>query len=439
MRDLYQEITDRVVAALEAGTAPWVRPWEDRGGNGVAVGMPYNAISKRQYSGVNVPLLWMTASERGYQGNGWATFNQVREAGGSVRKGERGTMIVFAKQITREDDDGKTKSFPVLRSFVVFHTSQCEGLDVVAPDAPVIDKDRVLDWVVSTGARVEHGGNKAFYTTRTDHIQMPMLKAFRDRESYAATLLHELTHWSGNAARLNRQFGKRFGDDAYAAEELVAEMGAAFLCARLGVRGELQHESYIASWLKALKGDKRFLFAAASNASKAAEYLCGLASLPVEEHDGEDGQPVAADNVVVFPRVVVPSVPLVRPGSLSLIAVPDPSEYAPRGEASGLLELARLEQSNIIAKRRKYSGSFPLSANQRALYADGIGHASGYWRDYVAGQRSPSRDPHDLARELVAVYEKRGHIPSEKTAAGCPELEQYRRHALSRITAEAAE
>src|SRR5690606_6457067 len=186
-RDVYQEITDRVVKALESGVAPWVRPWSDRVGLGVAPGMPHNAVSKRQYSGVNVPLLWLTASERGYRGNGWVTFNQCREAGGMVRKGERGTTVVFAKQIRKEDEEtGKTKSFPILKTFTLFHVSQCEGLPetVTGEPEPVrVEPDRVLDWAVRRGVRVEHGGAKAFYTVRDDHVQMPPKAAFRDAES----------------------------------------------------------------------------------------------------------------------------------------------------------------------------------------------------------------------------------------------------------------
>src|SRR5690606_26292063 len=154
------------------------------------------------------------------------------------------------------------------------------------PDVPKVEPDRVLDWVTRAGASVRHGGNRAFYTTAGDYIQMPLKKAFRDAESYAATLLHEATHWSGGPKRLNRVFGKRFGDDADAAEELVAEMGAAFLCGRLGIRGELQHADYIASWLRVLKADKRAIFTAASAASRAAEFLSEAAG--EDDHDERD-------------------------------------------------------------------------------------------------------------------------------------------------------
>lgn len=435
MRDLYQEITNTIVTQLEAGTVPWVKPWRDQGGNGVEAGLPYNAVSKRQYSGINVPILWGRSGAKGYQGGGWLTFNQCRKAGGMVRKGEKGTLVVFAQQVTKEDEDtGRTRSYPILKSFTVFHVSQCDGLpaEVTAqPETPKVPSNAVLHWVQRAGASIRHGGNKAFYTTGGDYIQMPPCEAFRDGESYAATLLHEATHWSGGPKRLNRVFGKRFGDDAYAAEELVAEMGAAFLCGRLGIRGELQHADYIASWLRVLKADKRAIFTAASAASKAADYLNELAG--AEEH----AEP-AASNVVPFPSPVVAVVPVTPAPRVEPIPYPD--DYTAKGDtnAVSLLGIALATQADACRKQRRYTGSFPLSAHQRSLYVDGIGHASGYWRDYVAGQRLPAKCPHELARGLVEYYQRRGIIPSAESVRGNPQLEEYRRRALAPL-AEAAE
>jgi len=447
MRDLYQEITNTIVAQLEAGTVPWVKPWRDKGGM-VEAGLPYNAVTKRQYNGINVPILWGTGGAKGYAGGGWLTFNQARKAGGMVRKGERGTMIVFAQQVTRENDDGKTRSFPILKSFTVFHVSQCDGLpdDVNAiPETPKVEPDHVLDWVCRAGARVEHGGNRAFYTTARDHIQMPMKKDFRDAESYAATLLHEATHWSGGPARLNRTFGKRFGDDAYAAEELVAEIGAAFLCGRLGIRGQLQHADYIASWLKVLRNDKRAIFTAASAASKAADYLAGQAG---EDH-GEEDKPEEASNVVPFPAPVAMPAPVAKP-KVYVDPIPYADDYTARGDqnAVSLLGIALATQAEACRKGRKYSGTFPLSAHQRSLYSLGIGLASGYWRQYAADQsRKPAPNPQAVAEELARVWDRAGHIPSAGAVAGNVWLEDWRKRVLSgaitlrgrRVMAEAAE
>ena len=272
MRDIYQEVTDRIVAALEQGTVPWLRPWRDNK-TGSAL-EPYNAATGRPYNGVNLLVLGTMP----YADLGWLTFNQAKELGGSVRKGDRGTGVVFWKFETREDPDtGEHKTVPFARLYTVFNVSQCDDIDpakLKRPAAPVAGQTDMNTVASRVGAIVRHGGNKAFYTTAGDFVQVPSLDAFKTAEHYQATLAHELTHWTGHEKRCAREFGKRFGSEAYAFEELVAEIGSAFLCARNGVPLEdLQHANYLASWLKILKDDKRAIFTAASKAKQAAEFL----------------------------------------------------------------------------------------------------------------------------------------------------------------------
>lgn len=281
-RDIYQEVTDRIIGALENGTAPWVKPWTAT----TDAGMPRNGSTQREYSGINVFLCWLTAMERGYGSNEWFTFKQAKDAGGNIRKGEKGTLVTFWKELRIKERNELTgeeeqKKIPLLRHFVVFNREQIDGLpeSSAAPRATLQDHERHEQadrFVRATGARITEGGNAAFYRPSTDDIQVPPLGAFTDRESFYSTLLHELTHWSGAPTRQARKFGP-FGTPDYAREELVAEMGAAFLCARLNIEGQLQHPEYIANWLKVLRSDKKAVFNAASLARKATEYLAGLA------------------------------------------------------------------------------------------------------------------------------------------------------------------
>jgi antirestriction protein ArdC len=271
MRNIYDEVTNNVIAALEKGTAPWVKPWKD---NQTGSALPYNAASGRQYNGINILILWAAAEKMGYSANGWMTFNQAKEKGGYVRKGERGTHIVYwqVREVEDKENPGKMKKVPMMRLFTVFNVAQLEG---VTPEVPAAagGLDSVEEFIGRTGAMIVHGGNRAFYNLSSDTVHLPAREQFNTIADYYATTLHELTHWTGNASRLAREFGKRFGDDAYAAEELVAEMGAAFLCASLGIEAKLQHESYIANWLKVLRADNRAVFTAAKHASLAAEFL----------------------------------------------------------------------------------------------------------------------------------------------------------------------
>ena len=285
--DVYERVTASIVATLEAGTRPWMKPWS-KTSDGTGSSLPLRA-NGTPYRGINVLLLWGAAADAGYTASTWMTYKQAAERGGQVRKGERGSMVVFASSFakTETNDNGQDeeREIPFLKAYTVFNVAQIEGLKTaeVAP-LPAVEKPQLIEtaeaFIAGTGAVIRHGGNRAFYAPGSDHIQLPPVQAFRDVESYTATKAHELIHWTGHASRTAREFGKRFGDQAYAVEELVAELGAAFLCADLGVTPEIRedHAAYLAHWLQVLKADKRAIFTAASQAQKAADFLHGLQS-----------------------------------------------------------------------------------------------------------------------------------------------------------------
>jgi antirestriction protein ArdC len=234
-------------------------------------------------------MLWAAAMEKGYNCPLWLTYKQAAELGGQVRKGEKGSLVVYANKITKTDTDETGADveieIPFMKGYTVFNAEQIDGLPghyyaTVEPENSGIERlDAVERFFASTKITIQHGGSSAFYSPDRDIVQMPELKTFRDAESYYATLAHEATHATRHESRLNRDLGrKRFGDAGYAMEELVAEIGAAFLCADLGITPETRedHAAYIASWLKVLKDDRRAIFTAASHAQKAADYLQGL-------------------------------------------------------------------------------------------------------------------------------------------------------------------
>ena len=283
--DVYTRVTDKIVASLEAGTRPWMQPWQ------AASGAPFPLRGNGQpYRGVNVLLLWAEAVECGYRASTWMTYKQASEQGAYVRKGEKGAMVVYADTIHRTETNDKgedvERAFGFMKAYTVFNVEQIEGLNAgFYPADAVNDEGQAVDLIehaesffTRTGAVFRHGGSSAFYAPVPDVIQLPPVQTFRDAESYTATKAHELIHWTGHKDRMAREFGKRYGDRAYAFEELVAEMGAAFLCADLAIAPELraEHADYLASWLDVMKEDKRAIFAAASHAQKAMDYLQAL-------------------------------------------------------------------------------------------------------------------------------------------------------------------
>jgi antirestriction protein ArdC len=287
--DLYAETTARIVAALERGVAPWVRPWS----TGVDT-LPMNAGSGRAYRGINVVLLALEAQVHGYLLNRWLTYRQADELGGQVRRGEHGTAVVFwklrkvaatAETYPEEDEhDLPDRVIPLLRSFTVFNVAQIDGLPPELMAVPVVTWEpeaRAEELLLMSGAVIRHGGAQAYYQPGTDEIHMPPRQWFPAGVRYYATALHELCHWTSHPSRCNRQLGKRFGSSEYAIEELIAEIGSAFLCAHARIDGQLEHaSSYVASWIKVLRTDKRCVFVAATKAQQAADYVLRLAQPP---------------------------------------------------------------------------------------------------------------------------------------------------------------
>jgi antirestriction protein ArdC len=275
-----QEVTQRILDQLKTGVCPWKQPWTAEG-SGL---MPRNAVTGRAYSGVNVLLLWSQAQDKGYASPRWLTFKQALDAGGNVRKGEKGCRVVFVSTFDKKNTEtGETDRLPFLKAFTVFNVAQCDGLtaDVDATRAPKHQDSRDDDceaFMASTGATIRHGEGRAYFRRQDDSIMLPEFETFTGASAYYATAFHELGHWTGAESRLNRTFGKRFGDDAYAAEELTAELSSAFLCAELAIENTAGADAaYIAHWVKFLTDHDTAIMTAASQASKAVAFLRKLA------------------------------------------------------------------------------------------------------------------------------------------------------------------
>lgn len=280
--DVYSPVTARIINCLEQGTRPWMKPWNAEHAAG-RITRPLRA-NGQPYRGVNVLLLWGEAEAKGYNAPIWITYKQAAMLGAQVRKGEHGSLVVYADKFTKTETDAdgheSERTVPFMKGYTVFNVEQVEGLpDHFYSKAETPRKvERIPQaeaFFAATGATVHHGGNRAFYAPSSDVVQMPPRESFKYAQSYAATLAHELTHRTAHQSRLARELGKRFGDQAYAAEELIAEMGSAFLCADLGITPEVRedHASYLAPWLQVLKEDSRAIFTAASRAQRAADYL----------------------------------------------------------------------------------------------------------------------------------------------------------------------
>ena len=296
--DVYTRVTNKILADLEQGVRPWAKPWSGEHAAG-RITRPLRG-NGQPYRGVNILLLWASAIEQGFSCPVWMTYKQAQELGANVRKGERGSLVVYANTFTKTEANEQTgedeeKQIPFMKGYTVFNVEQIEGLPAhftatpePAPETIEQRDERIERFFRNTGATIRHGGNRAFFNITADFVQMPPFPVFVDAESYYATLGHEMTHWTRHPSRLDRDLGrKKWGDEGYAKEELVAELGAAFLCADLGITPEVRddHAAYIGSWLEALKDDKRFIFSAAAHAQRALDWLHGCQAEQIEEEE----------------------------------------------------------------------------------------------------------------------------------------------------------
>lgn len=298
-RDVAAEITALIIRRIEEGVPPWTRPWRVPG----AGGRPLRHCGT-PYTGINNLLLWATADARGYRSRFWMTQRQAGELGGAIRAGEHGSLSVYYSSFTKAEaspitGEGTERTVRFLRHYIVFNADQIEGLpayfyppDVPEKPLPPSEHQAAIDcFFASVPAEVRHGGPEAYYTPVRDFIQMPRPTSFVSIEHYASTRVHETGHWTGHPSRLARTFGKRFGDRAYAFEELVAEITAGLVCAQLGLPNVLHdgHASYVGHWLGILKGDKTAIIHAAAKAEQAFTYLMSFGASAPEAHTLGDG------------------------------------------------------------------------------------------------------------------------------------------------------
>ena len=284
--DLHQTITARIITAIKAGAGPWSLPWRTSG----RLQRPTNVATGNRYNGVNVLALWAEAQLQQFSSSTWGTYRQWAAQGCQVRKGEKASTIVFYKPVTRDPDDtaaskeASSQTRLIARASAVFNADQVDGVQPApapAPVEPAVIHTAAEQFIAATGASISHGGERAYYNRDTDQIRLKTREAFigsatsSATESYYSTVLHELVHWTGPKHRLDRDLTGRFGSHAYAMEELVAELGAAFLCSDLQLSNEPRpdHAAYLASWFQVLKADPRAIFTAASKAAQAVDYL----------------------------------------------------------------------------------------------------------------------------------------------------------------------
>jgi antirestriction protein ArdC len=288
-QDIYTRITEKIVASLEAGVRPWIKPWSGENAAGrITRPLRHNGMP---YSGINILMLWASAVEQGFASSSWMTFKQALELNANVRKGEKGSLVVYANSVTKTEQNGAgedvEREIHFLKGYTVFNCDQISGLPeqyYVKPEPKFTAVERIAhadQFFAATGADIRYGGNRAYYAQELDYIQMPPIEAFTDAERFYATLAHETVHLTKHPSRLDRDFGRKsWGDAGYAHEELVAELGSAFLCADLELTPEVRddHASYLSFWLEVLKNDNRAIFAAAAHAQRAVDYLHNAAT-----------------------------------------------------------------------------------------------------------------------------------------------------------------
>jgi len=326
--DIYQQVTDQLIAALEAGASPWRKSWNDETGAG-ALHLPRRANGEF-YRGINTLLLWGAAEECGFKSDRWFTFKQAEALGAQVRKGSTATKIIFYKSldVERTNDAGETvdATIPMIRQYCVFNADQIDGLPERFTPAPVAvvagkARDELNESALrSTGADIREGGVKAYYSPAADFVQMPTFDRFDNSGAYLATLAHELCHWTGHTSRLDRSLKNAFGSKDYASEELIAEIGSAFVGARLGIVGEHidNHAAYLAAWLKVLKEDKRAIFKAASAAQRAADLVLANAGLESGADAGQ-GDDQAAPAPAPAPAPILAPCPMPAPAPVAAL------------------------------------------------------------------------------------------------------------------------
>jgi len=300
--DAYQAVTDKLVELLEQGVCPWAQPWTNRG-CGFA---PVNGRTKKSYRGVNIWILLAEQTDKGYRSNQWVTYKQALDLGGHVRKGQKGTKIVFWRILekestteTKKDGSPKVDKIPLIRLYTVFNLDQCDGIESTTPqvdasyDFNPIETAEKIAAGYKNAPELNHGGDRAYYQPSTDKVQMPEQDQFSTAEDYYSTLFHEYAHSTGHKSRIDRDLenGAGFGSDPYAKEELVAELAAAFLCGEAGIKDNTidRSASYLASWARRLKGDSRLIVQASSAAQKAADHILGV-SFKAEQKDGENSK-----------------------------------------------------------------------------------------------------------------------------------------------------
>ena len=314
---LYDNITARIIADLEAGTFPWAQPW-GAGPHAAALGLPRNAATGKHYSGINVLILWGQLFDGGFASQNWLTFRQALSLGGAVRKGQHGVTVCYADRFIPKRDaagtgivasgqgEGDAEAVPFLRRYTVFNVEQCDNLPehclATAPALPareIVPQAEAL--AKATGADIRTGGAHAFYRPSEDAVHIPPQPAFFDQINYYRTLFHELGHWTGHKTRLDRDQAGSFGSKRYATEELVAEITAAFVCAALAIQPTVRPADYLANWLEVLRSDSRAIFRAASKASKAADFLLAFREASPPAMRCEDERTPATDRLAVTP------------------------------------------------------------------------------------------------------------------------------------------
>jgi antirestriction protein ArdC len=283
--NFYDDITRKIIAELEAGCVPWVQPWETAAAK-APLAMPQNAVTRRRYGGINILILMGAAVERGFSGQSWLTFRQAMSLGGCVRKGERGTTVVYADRFVPAEEmkrasmaGDEAQAIPFLKRFTVFNTHQCDGLSTdvssIAP-SPHMVEPQVEALIRATNIDFRIRGDRAFYCPSEDYVQVPPPAAYFEPINWHRTALHELAHASGHSSRLNRDLSGGYGTKKYAFEEIVAEISSSFCCASFGIVPTVRHADYIGSWIEVLREDNRAIVRAASQASKVADYLLGF-------------------------------------------------------------------------------------------------------------------------------------------------------------------